>query len=600
MVVTLVENDKLYFRETYAAIVIKNMDGVPIWSFDPFNMSGVDFQPIFYQVQRSLRHNGIFELQLEDENYAIDQNQMSRINRIEISIGKKSSNMSAYFYGWTRGFGHHAGFKGKVLYNLFGYGFGQRFNERVLDYNKGPPTLQVNSQEIDQSDTNFQADKLLQNCFEDYNVYPPDVKVGQAEGSLGYGWVEANGLTSRSQEQYFIPSIVVRFGTINDVVTLIEQYTGAKAWVNTSGDLQFNALLVSPTGNKGFVFKNQKTLNTDDADYTGYLTSGVFDSLRNYTLESGFTNHVYGILAEDSIPPTDDASSLSNFKNNWSNEIAVPFRVPTAPNWRVYLALRLNDGNADSNVPKTRIRMCQDNNPTGALPTTIKNVGGVLDSDDLTQQEYDFSNHGVEVLIGMEGNSLFPSTNWMWLILSSVNATSTEFFEWAHDNGSNGILALAPNGTSSSSDGGSAWTYSIGPQMRFYLIRVKSQAQAWSDDKSVRKQRQLIDTTFNLPIVVSNALGAARYMVGAGRYQSRPRPTYDITIRPPNKPIFEGDVGTLIHDDLRLSAGRTPAVFGTIGDVTYTAGVKDGGANDPIQLGMKKMQLTLLGYPTRY
>lgn len=608
MVQLLVQNDPTFFRDTVANIQIDSMDDVPIYYFDGFNPSGTTHQPIYYSASRSMRHYGIFELQIEDENYTIDTEILGRVSKFKLKIGKTESNMNNYLNGFLRGFGHHAGFKGKVLYNIFGYGWLQRANERIVDYNKGPPTLLTNSLEIDQTDDDYFANAHMENLFEDHNVYPPDTKQGWEEGNNAFEFVKADGMdgpTGRSTETAFIPSIVIRFGTIADVIALIEQYTGARAFVDFSQNLQFNALLNSPSGNKGFVFKNQKELNIDDSDWTGYLTSGVLDIARDLTLESSFSNHFYGILAAETAPPVDDAASLSGFESNFANEIAVPFRPPTAPNYAIYLAIQMNDGNADSHVPKTRIRICRDANPFGRYPSTIVNAGGIIDSDDFTEQSYDFSDNKVEVMLAYKGNSLVSSTQWYWMIFSSVNATATEFWKWMHNGGSSALRAIAPNGTSTATDGGGAWTYSsAAPQMKMYILRTKAQAQGFHDDKSTRKHFQLIDSQFNLPINVNTVIGSARYLNGLGRYKTRPRPVYQVVIRPPNKPIFEGDVATLIHDDVKLSTVnngvRSPAIFGNIGEVTYTAGIKNAGAQDPIQLGMKKVALTIVGNPYRY
>ena len=601
-----IKDDPNFFRET--VFQIKIWDDLqadtdtdpPYYEFDPWDYSTTKNYPTFASLSRSMVHHGIMELQLEDDGYIINTDRLRTPAKFECYQGKQDGEMRKYLFGILRGFGHSAGYKGKILYNLAGYGWGIRMSERIIDFDRNAPVKNLNGIELDQSAVNSRANEILKDGVGNQFEYPNDVDDGQTESTAGYNWIHSNNLDTSSNIQDFIASVVLRFGTIQDLANLVEQTTGGRVFVDFDRDVQLLSRPFSYSNNHGFVFKDLINRDIDDPDTTAYLTSGLVEYGYSMLVDNGYSNHIYGILPADNDPPVDTWDSYTSYTNNKDFEIAVPFRPPTNPNWMLWIGAQLNDGDADNNVPRSRWRIANDANPLGVLPSTIVNVGGIVNSYYGYQGGYDLDQSKTEAIFITKNRGGLDSRKWYWLILSSVNADATNYWRWARTSSTTATRATAPINTSTSTDGGSGWTYNTAANlMAFFFGRSKAQPMSIINDKSIRKN-MVIDSAVDLPIHVKERFGATVYMLGVARFRTRPRPVFEnVTIRPPNKNIFEGDIATIRHSDLRFGTVKgSRAVLAQIGDVNYTYGVRNGGGEDPAQIGLKKLSLTLLGYPT--
>lgn len=598
---TIAADHYKYYSAMRAKFEVRDLtDNALLYSYNPFTATGKQGQPLMLSVSRSINHAGAVRIVFQDSDLVIDKEQVRTPARVKVWLSKENANWVGYFQGFVRGQTKRMGMNDATFYELTTPGLGQRANERILDFDRTTPDTLEDGITLDVNDIQQQADEMIKDSLNDPNEYPQDIRTDRTEGGNGYNFMNHTKVKLAGLNDY-IHSIVARYVTMRDFWNFIEGFTGGRVYVDFDGFARFTPLPTPVNQSTGFVLKRLADPTLDQSDSTCQLVEGSFRQFDSFVIDSGYANRMIGILPADPEPDPDNPPSSSNKTSNLSFEIAMKVRVPTNPNWDLWVGVQLNDGSgADNHVPRSRWRFCRDD---GNKPM---DVGGIIDSFYAYEEGYNLTRGGLQWLRAGNGKDKgvdIDSEEDVWLILSSVNASSTNgYWEWYHDNsGIQGFSATASPNTSDATDGGSGWNVSLsGPSYIYQLLRHKDQAQTISFDQGIGYRSMIEQTIGTFPNQVNTVRGGLKYLLSIGRLRSGPQRTYDnVIIRAPNKPIFEGDLFQIENPKYGISQPGRRAEFGNCADVNYTFG-SEKGTPDLFTLGTKFMTLTIKTYPQGY
>lgn len=577
-----------------ARIQIKKLDKSVLYTHDPFNPPSVN-PCIYMSLNLSLSHHGDFELQLLDEDLTLDSD-IKAGGRVTITLGKESSKMFLRFSGMIRSTGYTRGMGNNTLFNLSGFGSAIRFNERILDVRKDPPVLDSDGVTIDTSNPEFFADEIIDDSVDQKNYYPKDVS-SKVEGTGGYGYIDTSSVTGDSPIQDFIAGINGRFVEIEDIHGQVEDYTGGRVYVNQIDKLQFQPIRTPLSANDGYLI----TTVPDDnhlADNTMYVRSEDYTFTDSIDKASGYSNSIYGILPASPVPDEETNTDFTAFYENKTVEIAQRFKPPTNPNWRIYCTVEgIGLTNVQSeNTVRARFRVCKDDN---GKPM---NTGGVIANKYFYPNEfYSTSDGGIQTVQVMGlGNTDLSENSYYWFILSSVNATSTEYWRWYKDESQRSLTATAAPATSSATDGGTGWTVKESERMGMIQTRFKAEPYNIMDHQAIKNRIIIESVVPSFPQQIFTKLGATKYLLGLMQMQSRPRRIFDFPeLTLPNKPPQAGDICIIKDDRFGFSTSGNPIEAGQITDVSYSMGSKGGGVTTSSK-GMTSLSLSVVAYPREY
>ena len=595
----LFTRSELYQKPLIPRIQIKSLDKTQTFhTFNPFTFTGTSRALIYCNVNLSLSQHGTFEFQVDDHLQSLDIDNIKNGNRVVISMGKTNNNLFTHLSGMIRQTGYSRGCEDNLLYNVSGYGTGIRLNERILDVLLDELKT-IDGSTVDQTDSDFFANRVVDDALDRASYYPKSIYSGEVEGTGGFGYINSSGATVTSPVKDFIPGVLLRFGEIEDLFSQIEGYTGARIYVDEQDRIQLQPVKTPLSTNSGFKITTNVQLDSDLADNTMYV-----DAETDYTFsdsigkDSGYSNSLFGILSA-SVPPDKDASGANNFLENKTVEIAMRFKPITNPHWRLYAGVEgvgLTNVQSENSV-RGRWRICADDN---GKP---QNIGGIIANRYMYPNEhYTTADGGLQTIeiFGRGSNDLDENT-WYWLILSSVNATTTEYWRWYYDPASSQhqSATAAPN-TSTADDGGTGWTVTNTRKMVLFQGRFKAEPHNILDVLGVRKRIMIESVIPNFPQQITSKQAAVKYLVGLIHYASRPRRIFQFpSLTVPNKPVFPGDTCCIVDDRFGFSTGGNPVIGGQITDVNYQMGIKGGGTS-PSSIGQTRLQLSVVAFPGNY
>lgn len=568
------------------------------YSYNPFTATGTSGQPESLTVSRSFQHHGQATLKFEDKGRVLDKTKIRTPSRLKVWLSKEDANWVPYYHGFLRATmpSMHIGPESNHL-ELVSGGIGQRANERILDFDRTTPSVLDDGVTLDINDVQQQADEMIRDSINDENEYPADTIEDNVEGGSGLGYIDSSHVKDLGTLKDYLHSIVARFVTMQDFWNMIENYTGGRVYVDFDAAAQFTPLPTPVSVNKGFLLTRKANPLTDSSDTTCQIVGGSYKQLDSFLVDQGYANKQYGILAADFPPDNDNIVDDDGSTSSLANEIATLIKPPTNPNWELWVGVTLDDGtDADRHVQRSRWRFVR-NDP---LTNTIVNTNGTIFSFYGYEQDYNITDGGMQwVRIAVDRGQLDSEVP-VWLVLSSVNASSTTgFWRWNFDNAFGGFSALAANGATSDTNGGTGWTYSTGNNYVVRMIRHKDQAFSCSFNGGIRSRSLIEQGIGNFPQQVDTPLAGIKYMLGLGRMRSSPQRTYpNIIIRPPNMPVFEGDVFQLKIPEQSVGCAGRPAEVAQISDVSYAFGGEVGAQE--ASLGAKFLDITLRTYPQGY
>lgn len=570
------------------------------YSYNPFTATDTAGQPESLTVSRSFGHHGQATLKFEDVGRVLDKTKIRTPSRLKVWLSKADSNWVGYYSGFLRATmpSMHIGPQSNHL-ELVSGGLGQRANERLLDFDRTTPNVLDDGVTLDINDVQQQADEMIEDSLSDSNEYPADTPDSNTEGSDGFNFMNETKVKDAGTLKDYLHSIVARFVTIQDFWNMIENYTGGRVYIDFDGFAQFTPLPTPLSINKGFLLTRKANPLTDSSDTTCQIVGGSYKQLDSFLIDQGYANKQYGILAADFPPDNDNPGDDDGSVSALANEMATLIKPPTNPNWELWVGVTLDDGSdGDRHVQRSRWRFAQADPVTGG----IVNTGGTIFSFYGYEQDYNITEGGMQWLrIAVDRGQLDSETP-VWLILTSVNASSTTgFWRWNVDDSYKGFSATAAPGASSDSNGGSGWTYFTGGNnFVVRMIRHKDQAFSCSFNGGIRARSLIEQGIGNFPQQVDTPLAGIKYMLALGRMRSSPQRTYpNVIIRPPNLPVFEGDVFQLKVPEQNLGIAGRPAEVAQISDVSYTFG-GEVGAQGENALGAKFLDITLRTYPQGY
>lgn len=577
-------------------IRIKSLDkSTTYYTYNAFKPS--DQNPVIYcSVELSLDHHGVFELQIDDTDRELDTDLISNGARVEISMGKTNSETPKHLSGMIRQTGFTRGCASNLLYNISGFGTGVRFNERILDVIKDAPNT-IDGTTVDTTDPDFAANKIVDDALDSEGFYPENVDSTEVDGTGGYGYINSSGTVVESPIKDFIPGVLLRFQEAEDLFNQIESYTGGRVYVDRDDKLQFQPTKHS-TGVKGFRITTNINPDADLADSTIYVSSDNYSFSDSIEKNSGFSNSVYGILSASPLPDKDYYNDTGTYYANKTVEIAMRFKPITNPHWRLWCGVEgvgLTNIQSENSV-RGRWRICEDN---AGVP---KNAGGIVANKYMYPNEfYNTADGGLQTIQVMGKGSVDLDENlYYWLILSSENSTSTEYWRWYYDDSLNAQTATASPGTSSSTDGGSGWSVSSDKRMLFTQTRFKAEAHCALDNLSVARRIRIESVLPSFPQQIVSKSGAIKYLLASLNQTSRPRRIFQFQgCSVPNLPIHPGDVACIVDSKFAFSNPGQRVVAGQVANINHTFGIKDGGSSSQSR-GQTEMSLNVLAFPLSY
>jgi hypothetical protein len=588
----------LYDTPLGIRITIKSLDkNTTYYEYNSFNPS--TGRIIYARVSTSLSSNGSFKIQFLDNDLSLDRTNIRSPSRVYIEVGKNGLSFKTIFSGMIRSHGVHKGYQDNILYSIEGFGSGIRRNERILDVEISASKLEDDGVTIDTTDSDFFLDNIVDETLDNLNYFPDDVILENKEGQSGLEYIDSTTTQQDSIIEDFIPSLTHRFDEIQDVHDVLEDLSGARIFVDVNDKIQVQPKLTPSTANYGYLITDIVDKVRDNGENTIYIR-GPYNYDFHYSKDNSYSSKLYSILPPDPAPDIDD-SAETTFLENKTVEIAQRFKPPTNPNWRLYAAVEaIGMTNVESeNSVRGRWRICLDNNK--GFP---QDQDGIIENRYMyPNKHYNTSTGGLQVIqISKENPSTdLDSTKWYWLILSSVNATSTIYWRWYHNNSVvGGNSATAAVGTSSDVDGGTGWTTKRGPKMELFIGRFKGEPYACTDHKAV-ESNILIDSFIpSFPQHINTKIGAVKYSVGLMANVARPKPIWNFSeLTVPNNIPVVGDMAVVRDSKLFLSTSGQPVSVGQITDIELIWGSEDGGS-DPSSMGPTRMSLNLVGYPLSY
>lgn len=600
---SLTTSNPTYSLPLVAKVVIKSLDRSTLYIHDPFNPPAVN-PVIFCNLNLSLSHHGSFELQIEDSDLTLDTGEtldrtgINNAARVLIYLGKTPDKMYLRFSGMVRQSGYTRGCENNLLYNLSGFGTAIRFNERILDVHLEPPVLDSDGVTLDTSNPEFFADEIIDDSVDQKNYYPQGTLKAKVEGDGGYGHLDTSSTVGNSPIQDFIPGVHLRFGEIEDLHSQIENYTGARVYVNQIDKVQFQPLRTPFSENNGFVITTDYQPTRDLADNTMYARSEDYTWADSIDKAAGYSNSLFGILPASVVPDVKTNSGLTDNYENKTVEIAQRFRPITNPNWRLFCTVEAigMDNTADEDAVRARWRICKDDN---GVPM---NTGGIVANKYMPpNKHYNTSDGGLQTIEIMgEGNADLNENDYYWLILTSVNATGSIYWRWYKDNDLRSFTATASPGTSSDTNGGTGWTTKESERMSMLQTRFKAEPYNILDTKAIFNRILIESVVPSFPQQITTKQGATKYLLGLMQGTARPRRVYDFnSVTCPNKPPQAGDVCVIRDPRFNFSMPGHRVEAGQITDVNYSFGAKGGGST-PSSKGLEELSLSVIGYPNLY
>lgn len=567
------------------------------YDYDAF--SPTDPRVIYASVTLSLSHHGQFTIQIDDGDRLLDTTKIANGARVLISFGKTQATLLTHLSGMIRSTGYERGCGENLLYTVSGFGTGIRLNERILDVLMDEPRL-LDGSTVDTTDPDYAANKVVDDAFDDADYYPRSIYPSEVEGSGGYEFINSSGTTVDSPIHDFIPGVVLRFGEIEDLMRQIEDYTGGRVYVDEQDRIQLQPIKTPLSVNNGFKITTDVNLTSDLGANTLYIDQDSDYSFSEAIDKSaGYSNSLFGILPASVVPDV-DSSGDSLYLENKTVEIAFKFKPITNPHWRLYAGVEAigMDNVSDENTVRTRWRVCQDDN---GVPM---DTGGIIANRYMyPNQEYNTADGGLQVIniFGRGSNDLDENT-WYWLILSSTNATATEYWRWYYNDDENytTTYATASPGTSDANDGGTGWN--LGSKRKFSLFQGRFKAEPYNilDVLGVRKRVLIESVTPSFPQQIRSKQAATKYLCGLVFYSSRPRRVYDFpNLTMPNNPVFPGDVCNIVDSRLDFTTPGNRAIGGQITDVTYSFGVRGAGSGRDSK-GQSSLSLGVVEFPGAY
>lgn len=579
-------------------IVIKSLNKTQnYYTFNPFTWNNAAGGVTYCSLSLGTNQHGQFEIEFEDASKTIDDTLVKSPARCYIYFGKSESNFHLMLSGMIRQSGYIRGCENNLLYYVSGFGTGIRSNERILDVNEAPTKTTRDGVTIDTTDTNFHARNIIDDSVDDGGYYPENItdEIQEAGGSSIYDYLNASGTLNESPVKDFIPGIQSRFQEMGDTWNQVEDYTGARAYVDTDDKIQLQPLMTPFSAKYGFMINAQPN-DTDSADTTMYINEdySFFNSIQK---DAGYSNGMYGILPADLTP---DKEYFTDNTYSWENrnvEIAQRFRPPTNPNWRIFAAVEgvgLTNVQSENSV-RGRWRLAEDDN--GEPGTVIANRYMY------PNEHYSTSEGGMQTIEIMgRGNTDLSVNKYYWLILSSVNATATEYWKWFTFRlvDARGESMTASTGTSSDSDAGSGWTPTPGYLQMMLTTRFKAEPFGIFDQKAIEENILIESVAQGFPQQITSKLAAAKYLVGLMQYSARPRRVFQFpSLTVPNNPVFPGDIAYIVDSRFNFSTSGNPVVTGSITDLNYTFGVRNAGLS-PSSKGMSSLALNVVGHNQFY
>lgn len=595
----LTTGDPTYSSPLLPRIVVMSLDKETTYysyaGWTPTTTNGV----IYCNVGLSLSNHGTFEFQVDDSTKTLDSATLRNGARVYIYLGKTEPTRVTMLSGMIRQTGYSRGCNDNLIYNVAGFGTGIRFNERILDITLDPPVTDDGTT-IDTSDDEFFADQVIDDSVDDTDYYPKGTANTHVEGTGGYEYIDTSNTQGDSPIQDFIPGVNLRFGEIDDLHQQIENYTGGRVYVDPQDKLQFQPVKTPLSANTGFVITTNYQPTIDPADTTMYVLSDDYTYTDSISKDAGYSNSLFGILPASVVPDKDTNSDLTNYYQNKDVEIAMRFRPITNPNWRIFATVEgvglTNIQN--ENTVRGRFRICADDN---GVP---KNTGGIIANRYIYPNEfYSTTESPVQTVeVFGRGSNDLDENSYYWLILSSVNATATEYWRWYKDDvssSSTAYTATASTGTSSASDGGTGWTIN-NTKMAMIQTRFKAEPYNILDHQGVHNRILIESVTPSFPQQITSKMGATKYLLGLVNNSNRPRRVYDFpSLTVPNKPPMPGDVCVLIDSRFSFSTSGNICRAGQITDLNYSMGIKNGGSS-PSSIGLTSLSMSVIAYPHAY
>lgn len=591
-------NNTQYSDPLLPMIMIKTLNKKEnLYTFNPFTWNNAAGGVTYCSLSLGTNQHGQFEIEFEDANKTIDDTLIRSPARCYIYFGKSESNFNLMLSGMIRQSGYARGCENNLLYYISGFGTGIRTNERILDVNEAPTKTTRDGVTIDPTDHNFHANRIIDDSVDDGDYYPSNItdEVQEAGSDSIYDYLNSGGVELDSPVEDFIPGVVSRFHEMGDTWQQVEDYTGARAYVDTDDRPQLQPLLTPHSARYGFMITTNPQ-DTDLADNTMYIMED-YSFTNSWQKDSGYSNGIYGILPADPVPASDHFTDDTYYWQNKDVEVAQRLRLPTNPNWRIFAAVEAvgMSNVASENSLRTRWRLAYDDNGEPGEVFANRYM--------YPNQHYNTADGGMQTIEIMgRGSNDISVNNYYWLIFSSVNATATEYWRWFSHRlvDQRGESMTASAGTSSDSDAGSGWTATPGYHQMIVTTRFKAEPFGIFDQKSIDNNILIESVAQGFPQQITSKLAAAKYLLGLMQYSARPRRVFQFpSVTVPNQPVFPGDVAYIVDSRFNFSTSGNPVVTGSITDLNYTFGVRNAGLS-PNSKGMLSLALNVVGYNQFY
>lgn len=591
--------DPIYLMPYKPKITILSLDKTTnFYTFNPWTDTGVVTKPIYCNVQLSQNHQGVFTVQIEDENGVLSSNIDLNV-RVIIECGKYSTGMYRLISGLVRQTGFNRGSDDTRLYTLTGSSTGIRFNERVLYFSREAAKLAQDGISLDITDPNMKADVLLESGLS-----------GLAAGS-GYPGNEAVNVTNiaaNSDVENFIPSLTVELGELQAIINNVEEQSDGEVFVDINDQTWLRHQFQNPIAGKGFTITNKKG-TADNADDTMYLTGKNWELTESMLKSDNYSNINYGVLASETLDTGAFVNPVPDYIGigNAAQETAQKFR-PTHGRWLVgdVAVAGYSHAGAVSARQTPIYRICGPDvaNTPANLPVIVNLLFGYDDSPlDPNTTGFNEIRRDIAILDTSLANISNQSyaldiTKDYWLLFShyssgtsgATTTQSNQYCVWdfrAMSGGTGLWYRFTGTGSSTPSNSGTGWATGSpfsGYLMWFAMPRFRSIAFQCADPKAIKvmsggtTRAGVVESTItSIPSYIKTKEAMYSYLTGLMYFMARPRVNYSMAkVSAPNIPIMPGDPIMISDNILGYSSTGTQAVMAVCGDMTYTWGTKNG------------------------
>src|ERR1051326_200272 len=213
----MLTTDPIYWKPLLPKIVITNVDqSSTYYTYDSI-VDTATIKPVYCRVELGTDHQGTFEVQFENSGLTLDTTNIKNGQRVIISLKKDTSlSFNTLIMGLIRKTGWERGIGGKALYTISGSSIAIRMNERIT-YTNRTATKDGTTGAINTADSTMFADALLQSI------------INTATESNFYN---ATTLSTDSDVENFLASLVIEYGELQDAVNAIEEPTGAEFFID--------------------------------------------------------------------------------------------------------------------------------------------------------------------------------------------------------------------------------------------------------------------------------------------------------------------------------------------------------------------------------